>query len=87
MATGDVDGDGMADRAIVKSKSNITNNRVKADDANANVTPDASSDAPAQMKGDFSRGHQPDRKSSATSNGKATREAGSGMATGKRQHN
>ncbi len=83
VATGDVDGDGAAE-VVVKSKSNITNNR-------ADGAPDTS--APAQMKGDFSRGHQPDKRASDASAGKGNekattpREAGSGMATGKRQHN
>lgn len=87
-ATGDVDGDGRAERAIVKSKSNITNNRVAAGDMNGDGTADVSASpnsASAQMKGDFSRGHQPDRAASTTS-GKAVRETSSGMATGKRQH-
>jgi Type VI secretion system effector, Hcp len=85
MATGDVNGDGMTDRAIVKSKSNITNNRVDAANADAHAMTDAPSAAPAQMKGDFSRGHQPDRKASTKSN--TSRDAQSGLATGKRQHN
>jgi hypothetical protein len=88
VATGDVDGDGMADRAIVKSKSNITNNRVTTGDVNGDGKADSTASpnpAPAQMKGDFSRGHQPDRKAS-TSTAKTAREVGSGMATGKRQH-
>lgn len=90
MATGDLDGDGTADRAIVKSKSNITNNRVAAGDVNgdgsAEVTASPNS-APAQMKGDFSRGHQPDRKAPGAASSNTSREAQSGLATGKRQHN
>jgi hypothetical protein len=89
VATGDVDGDGTADRAIVKSKSNITNNRVAAGDVSGDGTADATvspKGAPAQMKGDFSRGHQPDRKAPATTNNTTSREAQSGLATGKRQH-
>lgn len=88
VAAGDVDGDGAADSAVVKSKSNITNNRVATGDVNGDGKADVSAtpgSASAQMKGDFSRGHQPDRKA-ATSNGKTARETGSGMATGKRQH-
>lgn len=88
VATGDVNGDGMADRTIVKSKSNISNNRVTAGDVNGDRMPDAaaSSNSTSEMKGDFSRGHQPDRKS-GTSKSKTVREPSSGMATGKRQHN
>jgi len=88
VATGDVDGDGMADRTIVKSKSNITNNLVAAGDLNGDGSADAAvspNGAPTQMKGDFSRGHQPDRK--LANDVKTDREAQSGMATGKRQHN
>lgn len=87
VATGDVDGDGAADAAVVKSKSNITNNRVAAGDVNGDGTPGAavSPSQPAQMKGDYSRGHQPDRKVPAAANEKNAREAGSGIATGKRQ--
>ena len=89
VAAGDVDGDGMADSAVVKSKSNITNNRVAAGDVNGDGKADAAvSPTPAaQMKGDLSRGHQPDRKApAAASNGKTARETSSGMATGRRQH-
>jgi hypothetical protein len=88
VATGDVDGDGMANRAVVKSKSNITNNRVAAGDVNGDGKADAavSPTAAAQMKGDFSRGHQPDRKAPAATNTGTARETSSGMATGKRQH-
>lgn len=78
VATGDVDGDGTADSAVVKSKSNITNNRA----ADSTMSPNP---APAQMKGDFSRGHQPDRK--AVNDGKTDRESPSGLATGKSQQN
>ena len=87
VATGDVDGDGAAESTIVKSKSNITNNRVAAGDVNGDGKADAAvapNSAPAQMKGDLSRGHQPDRK--ATTNSTTSREAQSGLATGKRQH-
>lgn len=86
----DVDGDGATDRTIVKSKSNITNNRVAAGDVNGDGTADVAASpnsAPAQMKGDFSRGHQPDRKVPGAANSNSSREAQSGLATGKRQHN
>ncbi|HEU5402026.1 MAG TPA: hypothetical protein VFU86_11755 [Terriglobales bacterium] len=84
----DVDGDGASDRAIVKSKSNITNNRAAAGDVNGDGSADAAvspNSAPAQMKGDFSRGHQPDRKAPAA-NSNTPRDAQSSLATGKRQH-
>jgi len=90
VATGDLDGDGTTDRTIVKSKSNITNNRVAAGDVNGDGTADVAASpnsAPAQMKGDFSRGHQPDRKAPGAANSNSSREAQSGLATGKRQHN
>ncbi|MGE5110345.1 MAG: hypothetical protein ACM3JB_05780 [Acidobacteriaceae bacterium] len=87
VVTGDVDGDGAAEAVVVKSKSNITNNRVAVGDVNGDGTPGTavSPSQPAQMKGDYSRGHQPDRKLPDTTNGKNAREAGSGIATGKRQ--
>ncbi len=76
-------------RTVVKSKSNITNNRVAAGDVNGDGAADLAvspTPAPAQMKGDFSRGHQPDRKASSANNN-SSREVQSGLATGKRQHN
>jgi len=104
VAAGDVNGDGVAE-GVVKSKSNITNNladdsaRVKSNVKN-NLTSDGSASAavsqssePAQMKGDLSRGHQPDRSSDASAgkgaNDKKTapRDAATGQASGKRQHN
>jgi hypothetical protein len=103
VAAGDVNGDGVAE-GVVKSKSNITNNltddsaRVKSNVKN-NLTSDDSANAavsqpggPAQMKGDFSRGHQPDRASDASAgkgaNDKKTapRDAATGQASGKRQN-
>jgi len=96
LSAGDVNGDGAAD-AVVKSKSNITNNRVAAGDVNGDGRADVSVQptSPSQMKGDFSRGHQPDRKaesdasagkgSSATDKKTAPRDAATGQASGKRQ--
>jgi hypothetical protein len=97
VAAGDVTGDGAAD-AVVKSKSNISNNRVAAGDVNGDGKADVSVQptSPAQMKGDLSRGHQPDTKASDASAGKgssaadkktAPRDAATGQASGKRQQN
>lgn len=86
----DLDGDGTDERTIVKSKSNITNNRVATGDVNGDGTADVTAtpnSGSAQMKGDFSRGHQADRKSSGAANNSTPREVQSGLATGKRQNN
>ena len=82
VAAGDVNGDGAAD-AVVKSKSNITNNRVAAGDVNGDGKADVSvqPSSPAQMKGDPSRGHQPDTKSNDKKT--APRDAATGQASGK----
>jgi hypothetical protein len=79
-----------------KTRSNIQNNRVAAGDVTGDGKADVSvqSGTPAQMKGDFSRGHQPDQKASSdASAGKgandkktAPRDAATGQASGKRQH-
>ncbi len=78
--------DGDPDRpVVVKSKSNITNNRA-ADDVNGDGHADlaASANAQAEMKGDLSRGHQPDRK--AGNGSVSARDHTSGQTSGKRQH-
>jgi hypothetical protein len=85
---------------ITKSRSNIQNNRVAAGDVTGDGTADAavSSEASgqAQTKAEPSRGQQPDRQASDASAGKgssandkktAPRDAATGQASGKREHN
>lgn len=100
VAAGDVNSDGAASRAT-KTRSNVQNNRVAAGDVNGDGVSDATVSsqpgAQAQMKGDLSRGHQPDHtKSSDAGAGKgqadqknavqAPRDHATGQASGKRQH-
>jgi hypothetical protein len=85
---------------ITKSRSNIQNNRVAAGDVNGDGAADAAvssqASGQAQVKAEPSRGHQPDRQASDASAGKgssaadkktAPRDAATGQASGKREHN
>lgn len=84
VATGDVTGDGSAGRAV-KTRSNIQNNRVAAGD----VDGDGVAEGVVKSKSNITNNRESDASAGKGASDKklAPRDAATGQASGKRQHN